>query len=83
MELHRLKQLAGLFEDKENLVPHVGLENEENASKACVALIKAGLPLDIEFAMGIFYFNFKTKGEMKKATSAINKVIDKKKESEW
>ena len=82
MDLSRLKQLAGLFEAQENLVPHLGIKDEDNAGKACVAVIKAGLPLDIEYAMDIFYFNFKTKGELKKAQSAINKVIDKKKEKE-
>lgn len=61
---------------------HFGLEDEGNVAKTCIALAKAGLTVDMEFAMGIFYFNFKTKVALDKAAAVMERVIDKSKEQE-
>lgn len=73
---------------KEAVVPpvesfHFGLEDEGNFTKVCLALAKAGIIVDSELAMGIFYFNFKNQKTLDKATKVAEKVIDKTKENEW
>lgn len=79
MDQNKLRLLAGLpriVESKpvmkeEASNPSFGLESEENVKVACLAIAKAGVAVDMEFFMDVFYFNFKSKKEFDKAVNAV------------
>lgn len=71
----KLKKMAGIKESSEMLVPSISVENEETAGKVAVALAKSGLTVDLEFALDVFYFNFKSKDELKKAKKQVSTLI--------
>lgn len=62
------------------LVPSFTVNNDDNAGKTAVALAKAGITVDMEYAMDAFYFNFKTESIAEHAEKIMNRVIDKSKE---
>jgi hypothetical protein len=74
MTTDRIKQLAGYLVEEAS-VPSFGLEQEENAKEACIAIAKAGVAVDMEYFMEVFYFNFKSKKEHDIAAKAVAKKI--------
>lgn len=62
---------------------HFGFEDRANATKADRALKAAGIKFTRDSNGGIFYFNFESKADMKKAIKVAEQVIDKSEESEW
>lgn len=57
-----------------NLTASVGVDKEDDAGWMAVELAKAGLTVDMEEAMGVFYFNFKNKADEAKATKIAAKL---------
>lgn len=58
-DLNKLRMRAGLPLLKEDQNRSFGLSKEDNAKAACVMIAKAGIPVDMEYFMDTFYFNFK------------------------
>lgn len=56
------------------LVPSVGVNKEDDAGWMAVELAKAGMTVDMEEAMGVFYFNFKNKADADKAKKLAAKL---------
>lgn len=57
-----------------NLTASVGVDKEDDAGWMAVELAKAGLTVDMEEAMGVFYFNFKNKADEAKAAKIAAKL---------
>lgn len=57
-----------------NLTASVGVDKEDDAGWMAVELAKAGMTVDMEEAMGVFYFNFKTKADEAKAKKLAQKL---------
>lgn len=57
-----------------NLTAFIGVDKEDDAGWLAVELAKAGLTVDMEEAMGVFYFNFKNKADEAKATKIAAKL---------
>lgn len=68
MQLYELRKLA------EGLVPSLGVAKEDDAGWFAVELAKAGQTVDMEEAMGVFYFNFKDKSKADKAKALAEKM---------
>ncbi len=88
MDANRLKHLAGIYEaaDSKKTLPiglHFGLGDGSNMHKAVDALLEAGIEVDMNYSMGIYYFNFKDEKIADEAHKIVAKVIDKKKEQKW
>jgi hypothetical protein len=82
----RLKELASYCEEGQApVVPHFSLKDEDNVKTAAVEIAKTGIRIDMEYFMGIFYFNFDSKEAHDKALLAIIKKIDTSKEdvADW
>jgi hypothetical protein len=47
------------------------IDDEAKAAKACIILAKAGLTVDMEEALGVFYFNFKNAEQLAKAKKIV------------
>ena len=58
-------------------VPSFGLQDEEDAKTACITIAKAGVAVDMEYFMEMFYFNFKTVKDHDKAIKALKGKVDK------
>lgn len=72
----RIKALANYCKEESVQSSSFGLKKEENVKNACVAIAKAGVPVDMEYFMDVFYFNFKSKKDHDKAMTALNKKLD-------
>lgn len=57
-----------------NLTASVGVDKEDDAGWLAVELAKAGMAVDMEEAMGVFYFNFKNKADEAKARKLAEKL---------
>lgn len=57
-----------------NITASVGVDKEDDAGWMAVELAKAGLTVDMEEAMGVFYFNFKNKADEAKAAKIAAKL---------
>lgn len=64
-----------MLKEAENLVHSFDVDNERDAASLCIALAKDGLTVDMEFAMGVFYFNFKNKAQAEKAEAVVKRII--------
>ena len=62
---------------EEAMVPSIEFQNEDNVMKACIVLAKEGMTVDLEYAMDVFYFNFKTKQARDKAAKLVKYLLDK------
>lgn len=62
---------------EEAMVPSIEFRNEDNVMKACIVLAKEGMTVDLEYAMDVFYFNFKTKQARDKAAKLVKYLLDK------
>jgi hypothetical protein len=62
---------------EEAMVPSIEMQNEDNVMKACIVLAKEGMTVDLEYAMDVFYFNFKTKQARDKAAKLVKYLLDK------
>jgi len=86
MHLDRLKYLAGLNEETGDKLP-IGLffriTDHSNMTKAVDALLSAGLAVELNYSMGVYYFNFKNESVADEAHKVASKVIDRKKEETW
>ena len=58
----------------QTLTSSVGVDKEDDAGWMAVELAKAGLVVDMEEAMGVFYFNFKNKSDEAKAKKLADKL---------
>ena len=56
------------------MVPSIGVNKEDDAGWMAVELAKAGMTVDMEEAMGVFYFNFKTHADAAKAQKLAKKL---------
>ena len=88
MDAARLKKLAGMLteETDKKIIPiglHFGLGDGGNMHKAVDALLEAGIEVDMNFSMGVYYFNFKDEKIADEAHKIVAKVIDKQKERKW
>lgn len=72
-------KLGGISSEKN----HFGFEDRLNAQKTASALTDAGIKFKRTSAGGIFYFDFDSAAEFKKAAKIAKSVIDKSVESEW
>jgi len=84
----RLKRLAGILTEEadKKVIPiglHFGLGDGGNMHKAVDALLEAGIEVDMNYSMGVYYFNFKSEKLADEAHRIVAKVIDKKKEQKW
>lgn len=82
LSTERIKTLANYCKESAQ-VPSFGLKKEENVKIACVAIAKAGVAVDMEYFMDVFYFNFKSKKDYDKAVAAIAKKINREGEDEF
>lgn len=62
---------------------HFGFEDRLNAQKTESALKDAGIAFKRHSNFGIFYFDFESAADLKKAAKIAKSVIDKSVESEW
>lgn len=62
---------------------HFGFEDRSNAQKTESALKDAGIAFKRHSNFGIFYFDFESAADLKKAVKIVKSVIDKSVESEW
>lgn len=63
-------------EEAAQMIPAVGVDKEDDAGWLAVELAKAGMTVDMEEAMGVFYFNFKNQADANKAKKiAVDKEI--------
>jgi uncharacterized protein YjaZ len=75
-QLSELRKLAGIpFMESKSLTKSISIKSEAMAGKAAVALAKAGFTVDMEEALDVFYFNFKTDA---KADEARKVLVSKK-----
>lgn len=72
-------KLGGVSSEK----PSFGFEDRLNAQKTKSALDDAGIKYKRHENFGIFYFDFESEADMKKAVKLAKAVIDKSEESEW
>lgn len=71
----RIKALANYCVE-DTSVPSFGLQDEEKAKIACIAIAKAGVAVDMEYFMDTFYFNFKSTKDHDKAVKALKGKVD-------
>jgi hypothetical protein len=88
MEASRLRKLAGLITESkaDKVIPiglHFGLGDMSNMHKAVDALLEAGIEVDMNLSMGVYYFNFKNESLADEAHKIVAKVINKQKEQKW
>jgi len=88
MDAQRLKKLAGMLTEEADTktIPiglHFGLGDGGNMHKAVDALLEAGIEVDMNFSMGVYYFNFKDEKIADEAHKIVAKVINKQKEQKW
>lgn len=85
MDTQRLRELSGLLTEDKTIPAgfNFTLSDEDNMHKALDALLEAGLSVDLNLAMGTYYFNFTNEGAATEARKIAAKVIDKKKETKW
>ena len=76
-------ELVKTLAESDSTVLHFGLTDENNVKVACIEIARAGVPVDMEYFMGIYYFNFKNKKAHDKALKAILPKIDTSKEDEF
>lgn len=74
-----LKELLTLTEDAN---PSFAIKDERNAGIASVEIAKAGVPVDMECFMDVFYFNFTDQKQYDKALKVVVKKVDTSKEDE-
>lgn len=72
-------KLGGISTEKN----HFGFEDRLNAQKVASALKDAEIAFTRSSAGGIFYFDFDSAADLKKAVKIAKSVIDKSVESEW
>ena len=58
----------------DNITSFIGVDKEDDAGWMAVELAKAGITVDMEEAMGVFYFNFKNKADEAKAVKLAEKL---------
>lgn len=75
-------QLANYCKE-EAAVPSFGLQDEEHVKIACLAIAKAGVAVDMEYFMDVFYFNFKSQKDYEKAVKAVKAKVDVSKEDHF
>jgi hypothetical protein len=88
MDASRLKKLAGILTEEIDLKTlqiglYFGLGDSSNMHKAVDALLEAGIEVDMNYSMGVYYFNFKEKKIADEAHGIVAKVINKKQEQKW
>lgn len=76
-DLNLLRMRAGLPLIKEDSASSksFGLVDENNVKTACVEIAKAGIPVDMEYFMETFYFNFKDAKQHEKAVKLLKSKL--------
>lgn len=80
--VERIKALANYCNESTSS-PSFSLVDEENVKTACIIIAQAGIPIDMEYFMDAYYFNFKSKQMHDKAVALIAKKINQKKEPDF
>jgi hypothetical protein len=72
----RILALANYCKEDTGSAPSFGLQDEEKVKTACITIAKAGVAVDMEYFMDMFYFNFKTTKDYEKAVKALKGKVD-------
>lgn len=81
--MKNLKAFAAMIKEEETGAEtglFIKITNHENMMKAISALLENGFYVEVNFSMGIYYFNFKSSAVATQARAIINSVIDATKE---